>query len=138
MTYVEQEVSRVELEEARPNRESVLFSDTEFSRVELNSEILDAVENEVEAEVESPARSEVLHGFIKSIASIKEFSMEESHLNNDSFSKNETLDIAEAYNIESDLKTQDEKKKQTMNWLKMMLSVKRMQNNLKSWQKFHY
>jgi hypothetical protein len=83
--YVEQEVSRVELEEARPNRESVLFSDTEFSRVELNSEILDAVENEVEAEVESPARSEVLHGFIKSIASIKEFSMEESHLNNDSF-----------------------------------------------------
>jgi hypothetical protein len=25
------------------------------------------------------------------------------------FSKNETLDIAEAYNIESDLKTQDEK-----------------------------
>jgi hypothetical protein len=59
--------------------------------------------------VESAARSEVSHGFIKSIASIKEFSMEKSHLNNDSFSKNETLDIAEAYNIESDLKTQDEK-----------------------------
>jgi hypothetical protein len=81
----EQEVSRVELEEARPNRESVLFSDTEFSRFELNFEILDAVEYEVEADVESSARSEVPHGLIKSIASFKEFSMEKSHLNNDSF-----------------------------------------------------
>jgi hypothetical protein len=62
-----------------------LVSDTEFSRFELNFEILDAVENEVEADVESPARSEVPHGLIKSIASIKEFSMEKSHLNNDSF-----------------------------------------------------